>query len=73
MNARLALYLTGAAYLVRHHTAKGRRVPVLDRTKRWRSAARAMRSAGRTDLEIVTALGCNRQALALVLAFNFRL
>lgn len=72
MNTRLAIYVSGAAYLVRHHTAKGRRVPILDRTKRWRAAATRMRSTGRSDLEILCALGCKREALARVLAFKWR-
>lgn len=74
MNTRLALYLSGAPYLVRHHYRKGggHKVAILDRTRRWRAAARAMRAAGRSDLEIVSALGCSRPALARVLGFGWR-
>lgn len=73
MNSRLALYLSGAAYLVRvHYRPGGKRVAILDRTKRWRSAARAMRRSGRSEYEIVAALGCSREALRRVLAFGWK-
>lgn len=73
MNTRLAAYLSGAPYLIRIHIAKGqRRVAILDRTKRWKAAARNMRAAGRPDCQIAHALGCPRAALDRVLAFGFR-
>lgn len=74
MNPRFFLFLSGAPYLARIIYLKGgRRVPVLDRTKRWRSAARRMKRDGRSDLEIICALGCKRDALSRALDFRFRL
>lgn len=73
MNSRLFLYVSGAPYLVRFCNCGGRRVPVLDRTKRWRAAARAMRAAGRTELEIVMALRRSRASINKVLDFSFRI
>lgn len=73
MNLRLAAYLSGTAYLVRvSHRPGGKRTVILDRTKRWRAAARAMKKAGRTEFEIVFALGRSREALARVTSFHFR-
>lgn len=73
MNTHLALYLSGAAYLVRvSYRPGGRRVAVLDRTKRWKAAAIRMRASGRSDLQIVSALGCKREALHRVLGFGWR-
>ncbi|MBN9033674.1 MAG: hypothetical protein BGO05_05315 [Rhizobiales bacterium 63-7] len=73
MNARLALYVTGAAYLSRTiYLPGGRRVAVLDRTKRWKMAARAMRAAGLRDYIISAGLRRQRSTLDRVLAFEWR-
>jgi len=50
----------------------GKRVAILDQSRRWRAAARAMRAAGHHDLAIACALRCSRAALNRVLAFGFR-
>ncbi|MCR6673273.1 hypothetical protein [Devosia ginsengisoli] len=73
MNARLAAYLSGAPYLARSIYLKGGgRVAVLDRTRRWKAAARAMRAAGKRDLHIALALGKKRPDIERVLSMSFR-
>jgi hypothetical protein len=51
---------------------KGSRVAVLDRTVRWKAAARAMRRSGRRDLHICCSLRRSREALDRVLDFGWR-
>lgn len=73
MNARLALYVSGAACHARTIYLKGgRRVAVIDRTRRMKSAARAMRKAGIRDLHIACALRCPRSVLERLLSFEWR-
>lgn len=73
MNARLALCVSGAPYLSRTiYLPGGRRVVVLDRTRRWKTAARAMRAVGVRDYSISVALGRQRSTIERVLAFEWR-
>lgn len=73
MNTRLALYLSGSAYLARTIYLKGgRRVSVLDRTRRKRIAAHAMRATGFRPHQISAALGISREAMEKLLAFARR-
>lgn len=73
MNTRLALYVAGSAYLARTIYLKaGRRVVVLDRTRRRRIAAHAMRAAGLPTHRISAALGIRRERMEKVLAFAWR-
>lgn len=73
MNTRLALYVAGSAYLSRTIYLKaGRRVVVLDRTRRKRVAAHAMRSLGLRPYQISAALGMSRSTVDQVLAFSWR-
>lgn len=72
MNSRLEIYLSGSPYLVRTFYRKGKKTAILDRTKRWRSAARTLRAAGKNDRQISHVLGCSCRALDLVMSFTFR-
>ncbi len=72
MNTRLALYVSGAAFHTRTIYLRGRRVAVLDKTKRWRAAAAAMRRAGKRDYEISVRLPCTREAMEKALSFGWR-
>lgn len=72
MNTRLALYLSGAPFHARTIYRNGRRVAVIDRTKRWKCAARAMRAAGMPDHQISMGLRCSRAAIERVLSFAWR-
>ena len=73
MNTRLALYVAGSAYHSRTIYLKGgRRVVVFDRTRRKRSAAHSMRSAGFRAHHICYSLGISRATLDRVLAFAWR-
>jgi len=74
MNMRLASYIAGAAFLARVvHRPGGRRFAVLDRTTRWRAAARALRAQGLSDRQIGRALGKRAATVSRVLSFGWRL
>jgi len=73
MNTRLALYVSGSAYLVRTIYQKGgRRVSVLDKTLKKRACAVTMRSAGLRPYQISSALGMRREMIDKLLAFAWR-
>lgn len=73
MNLRLERYLSGAAFHARTiYIPGGRRVAVLDKTRRWRSAARRMRAAGHADSFIAGTFRLPRASLDRVLDFRWR-
>lgn len=73
MNLRLARYLAGSAFHVRTiFPGGGRRIAVLDRTKRWRRSARSMRARGHCDQDVACACRISRDTLDRVSAFGWR-